>query len=568
MDDEMRLTRSQLHDPKYYIEHLLKIKKKSGEISPLIFNRAQQKLYDVVQAQRSQGKPVRVIILKARQLGFSTITEALLYHDSVTHSGVSTLIVAHTEEATSNLFTMSRLFHDLLPPEMQVKKKASNVQELLFENPTRNPTEKALHPGIRSRIRCATAGGQGVGRSATIHNVHMSEFAFWTGDKETTATGIMQAVPDLPGTSVFIESTANGYNEFKNRWDAAVRGESDFIPVFSAWHEDPDYRRPPDPGVVWSDEEIELRRRYSLDDEQLAWRRWCIRNNCAGDKDTFKQEYPSCPDEAFLTSGSSVFDNETVIARRVSSPKPIAQGEFTFEYDGLSITDIKFSERRGGYVSIYVHPIRYKPYVIGGDTAGEGSDFFTGQVLDNTTGQQVATLRHQFDEGIYARQMYCLGQYYNSALIGIETNYSTYPVRELERLKYYGMYVRETLDTYTHKTKKSFGFVTNSVTRPVIIANLVEIMRDTPDLVCDYTTLGEMLTFIYNEQRRPEAMAGEHDDCVMALAIAHHIRSQRSCVSEIPEPVRVEWSDDKWHDYNNASEDVRKYLIEKWGHPK
>lgn len=557
-----------LRDAKQYIESFLKIKTKSGSVIPFKLNPAQEKLYSVVQAQKAARKPIRIIILKARQLGFSTLCEALLFHSSATREGVSSLVVAHREDSTANLFAMSKLYYENLPEQIRPMKKASNAQELIFENPTRDPAEKERRPGLRSRIRCTTAGGKGVGRSDTLTNVHISEFAFWSGDKEATLLGIMQAVPNLPRTMVIIESTANGFDAFKDRWDAAVRGESDFVPVFFAWYENPEYRMKAPPGTEWTVEEREMKERYGLDDEQLAWRRWCIRNNCAGNVDTFKQEYPACPDEAFLTSGSAVFDNEIVIRRRETVPDPIMRGEFEYDYNGIEITNIRFTEREGGFVAIYEQPGRYKPYVIGGDTAGEGSDFFVGQVLDNTDGHQVAKLRHQFDEDVYARQMYCLGKYYNNALIGVETNYSTYPVKELERLQYPRLYVRETEDTFTHKLKKSFGFVTNSVTRPIIIAELVKIMRETPDLVCDFDTLGEMLTFVYNEHRRPEAMDGAHDDCVMALAIAHYIRPQMSYTEALPEPERVPWTEDMWEDYRNADETVRKYLIEKWGNPR
>jgi hypothetical protein len=557
-----------LRDPKQYIETFLKIQTKNGAVIPFVLNPAQQKLYSVIQTQRTAHKPVRIIILKARQLGFSTLTEALIFHQSATREGVKSYVVAHTDESTSNLFGMTKIYYENLPEQIRPMKKASNAQEILFENPTRDPEEKKNRPGLRSRIRCQTAGGKGVARSSTLTNVHLSEYAFWPGDKEATLLGIMQAVPNLPKTMVIIESTANGFDAFKSRWDAAVAGETDFIPVFFAWYENPEYRMAVPKDTTWTSSELEIQKRYQLDDEQLAWRRWCIRNNCSGNEDQFKQEYPSCPDEAFLSSGSPVFDSEIIIKRRGEVSEPIKRGEFEFDYDGLAIKNIRFKETQSGPVSIYVEPKPLYPYVIGGDTAGEGSDFFTGQVLDNTTGKQTAVLRHQFDEDLYARQMYCLGRYYNDALIGIEANYSTYPNKELERLRYPRLYVRQAEDTFTHKVRDSFGFMTTSVTRPVIIAALVEIMRDTPDLVCDFATLGEMLTFVYSEHRRPEAMSGEHDDLVMALAIAHYIRPQQSYAEAIPEAEKVPWTADMWEDYRNADEDIRKYLLEKWGNPK
>lgn len=551
-----------------YIRAFLKIRIKTGEIVPLEMNAPQRRLYQVIKEEHDAGRPIRIIILKARQLGFSTLTEAILFHSSATSAGVSSLIVAHRDDSTGAIFRMSKLFYDKLPRLIRPMLKTSNAQELVFENPSKNPNERAENPGLRSRIRCVTAGGRGVGRGETLTNVHASEYAFWTGDKSMTLLGILQAVPNLPGTTVIIESTANGYDDFKKRWDDAVAGRSDFRAVFFAWYENPEYRSAVPAGTEWTEEEEDLRRTYGLDDEQLAWRRWCIRNNCGGDINKFKQEYPATPDEAFLTSGNPVFDNEKVILRREVAPEPLKIGEFEYDYDGIKITNIRFVERESGFVRIYKEPESGVPYVLGGDTAGEGSDFFIGQVLDNRTGEQVCVLRRQFDEVIYAQQMYCLGMYYNAALIGVENNYSTYPTRELERLGYRNMYVREAEDTYTHRLRQSFGFMTTSVTRPVIIANLVAVARESLELISDYDTLGEMLTFVRNEHGRAEAMDGEYDDCVMALAIAHYIRPQQSYTAEADEGERAEWTESMREDYENATADERAMLIKRWGKPR
>ena len=207
--------------------------------------------------------------------------------------------------------------------------------------------------------------------------------------------------------------------------------------------------------------------------------------------------------------------------------------------------------------------------MIGGDTSGEGSDWFVAQVLDNVTGEQVAVLRHQYDEDTYAKQVCCLGKYYNEALVGIEANYSTYPIKRLEQLGYQNQYVRQQEDTYTGAIRKAFGFQTNVRTRPVIIGQLVEAMRDGIGTVNDRTTLEEMLTFVKNDKLRPEAEEGAHDDCVMALAIAWYIRpSQRMTLETKEAEGKVAWTQDQWDDYYNADEDGKKYLIRKWGEPK
>lgn len=556
-----------IRNAREYIENFLKIKTKDGRLVPFRFNKPQERLYEIIRREHEAGKPVRIIILKARQLGFSTVTQGLVFADTATRPNVRSLDVAHREDATTNLFRMSKLFLEELPQPIRPMVRASNAQEIVFENPTRDPAEKRRRPGLRSSIRCVTAGGSGIGRSDTLTNVHVSEYAFWAGEKAMTLTGILQAVPDQPGTMVIIESTANGFEDFKTRWDAAVAGDSDFIPVFFAWWENEEYRKPVPPGTVWTEQERSLQVRYDLDDEQLAWRRWCIRNNCGGDERIFDQEYPGCPEDAFLASGRPVFDNAAIMERLKEPAKPEMIGEFRYDYDGENITNIRFEENRAGCIRIYGMPKSGYPYVLGGDTAGEGSDFFTAQVLDNTTGKQAAVLRGKLEEVVYAHQIYCLGVWYNAALTAVELNYSSYPIRELERLRYPNLYVRIREDAFTHQPTKSYGFVTNTATRQLIIAELVAVMRDTPECVIDEGTLREMLVFAYNEHRRPEAMAGEHDDLVMALAIAHHVRPQAPFLPTLSQAEKVKWNESQWEDWERADDEGRAYLRKIWGNP-
>ena len=516
-----------------YIENCLKIKTKSGTVVPFRLNDAQRKLYAVAKRQQDAGKPVRLIILKARQLGFSTLTEGLIFHACATRKNVNALIVAHREDATANLFRMSKLFYDELPAPVKPMLRASNAQELVFENPSKLRSEREARPGLRSRIRCATAGGRGIGRSDTLQCVHLSEYAFWpdgADGKASTLAGILQAVPSLPGTMVVIESTANGFEDFKERWDAAVAGENDFEPVFFAWFENPDYSMPVVPGTEWTPEERELRDAYRLTDEQLQWRRWCIANNCGGSLDMFRQEYPASPGEAFLHSGTGVFDNEQIVLRLERLPAPAGRGEFT---------DGEWTERETGAITLYELPEEGVPYVLGGDTAGEGSDYFTAIVIDNVTGRIAAKLRQKYSEPEYVRQIYALGSFYNDALVAIETNFSTYPVMKLQEMEYPNQYSREREDTYTRQMKKSYGFRTDRQSRPRAIANLVEVFSSHPEWFTDRELLEEMLTFCYNEDHRPEALAGKHDDLVMGAAITYAVRhQQRMTVLTEPEKPR------------------------------
>ena len=233
--------------------------------------------------------------------------------------------------------------------------------------------------------------------------------------------------------------------------------------------------------------------------------------------------------------GKTVFDARAIQKRLETLETPIKTGFFKYEYDGMKITNIQWVSDKAGYIKLYDVP-RLTEYCIGGDTAGEGSDYFTGHVLDAKTGVQVAVLKHQFDADQYTRQMYCLGRYYKDALIGIEANFDSYPIRELQRLGYPKQYTREAQDTYTGKTEKRFGFKTTSLTRPTIISKLIEIVREHCDTINDKETLEELLTIVRNEKGRIEAPQGGHDDMMMGLAIAHEIRDQ---VVFINEPIVV-----------------------------
>ena len=227
--------------------------------------------------------------------------------------------------------------------------------------------------------------------------------------------------------------------------------------------------------------------------------------------------------------GKTVFSARAIQNRLDNIPNPLKIGYFTYDYDGLRISNIKWvNDKDNGYIRLYQLPNTpaFTEYCIGGDTSGEGSDFFTGHVLDARTGEQVATLKHQFDADQYTRQMYCLGVYYKYALIGIEANFDSYPIMELQRLNYPKQYVREAQDTYTGKTEKRFGFKTTKLTRETIVTRLIEIVREHCYLINDRDTLEELLTIVRNEKGRVEAPEGGHDDQMMGLAIAHQIREQ------------------------------------------
>lgn len=565
---------------KKYIEEFLKIKTKDSEIIPFKLNKPQLKLYDLLKRQSEAGKPQRVIILKARQMGFSTLTEAILFKRTATKANVNSGIIAHKDDATTNLFNMSKLFLEELPEQLKPKTKASNAKEIIFDDRDGN--------GLRSKVKCMTAGGDGIGRSDTFQNLHLSEVSSWTHAKEIL-DGLLQAVPNKPNTLIIVESTAKGYDYFKELWDKACDGENDFEPLFCAWWELDEYRLPCGE-LELTEEEQELKTLYNLDNEQIAWRRWCIRNNCGNDVNTFKQEYPSCPEEAFLASGECIFDKDIIVSQ-IEHNRPLISGwkRGEFEYKKTmhpvrnekgevvaidkKISDIKFVEKENGLITIHQEPsvkrnadneiIAKRRYTIGGDTAGLGLDYYTAKVVADDTQETVATLRKQrIDEDKYADQVYCLGKYYHDALIGLETNYSYAPTKELVELDYPNLYQRKRYETTTREIQKVFGFETSRLTKPIILQSLVTTMRENVAAECDIATLKEMLTFVRKENGKQEAQEGYHDDLVMAKAIANYISIEEGDVNWIKvEPVHKPKSRlEKFFEENEEDEDDEVYV--------
>ena len=278
-------------DLEHFARHALKLRPKAGMLEPFIFNAAQKKLHATIEAQRAKIGRVRIIILKARQLGVSTYVAARLYHRTINNPGLRTIIIGHERRASSNLFQIVRRFHDHMPEAIRPSVGASNAEELIFDR-------------LDSGYLVSVAGIEGAGRSATAQLLHASETAFWT-DLPLQMASLMQTVPDLPGTEIILESTANGFNDFQSLWRKAEVGESEFMPVFLPWSIDPGYRREIEGDFEMDSDERALADLHKLDKEQIAWRRAKISQ--LGSAERFPQEYPLLASEAFVSSNFDSF---------------------------------------------------------------------------------------------------------------------------------------------------------------------------------------------------------------------------------------------------------------------
>jgi hypothetical protein len=192
------------------------------------------------------------------------------------------------------------------------------------------------------------------------------------------------------------------------------------------------------------------------------------------------------------------------------------------------IDTIRWVNDKTGFIKIYEDPEKGVPYAIGGDTKGEGSDLYAGTVKNNNTGQRVATLHGAMESKPYTAQMLCLGYYYNTALIGIEMNFNTYPIELLTDWAYPRQYLRETVDTITKEIQKKFDWKTDGNTRPLIIERQITLINENIENFMDIDTLQEHITFVKDKNGRPDAMSGKHDDLLLSDMICEAVSDQQS----------------------------------------
>lgn len=521
--------------PYLLIEFCFYIADKQGELMPFFFNDVQS---DFISKFQNLGTSKPFYILKNRQQGITSLVVAMMLSYTITNPNFSSLLLADNVDNASAIFNdKCKYMYDKLPQRLKPKEKFNSKRELYFED-------------LHSSMRIATASDN-VGRSKTLNMVHLSEVAFYDCKISDLQKGIGEAL--VKNAINIYETTANGFNEAKDLWDSntCVNCFYEFYKTKEYVSKNYEYLETKD---SWLAERIKLLKQLNLTKEQITWyaEKYC--KNL--DKNAMKQEYPINPIEAFVSSSDCVFDKEKINFQLAIKPS-IKEKVGYFDYKKLvqpvknnigetvdtliDICDIRFIENPNGYIKIHEDPttedLKDKTdrelssshnYALGGDTAGKGTDFFACKVVDIVTRKTVATLHKQrMDEDIFAEQVYCLGSYFNNALIGIETNYSYHPTRILQNLSYPNLYMRERVDTMMRKVEMVYGFETTQKTKPIIIANLVSLLREDISIETDVETLKELTTFVRKTNGKQEAIHGAHDDLVMALAIAHFIAGQQ-----------------------------------------
>lgn len=565
-EEKLEVARLRLeHDDAYYSERCLQIVDQNAELRPLVLKQAQERLIRAKWAQERAGRPIRIIVLKARKEGISTIVQGLLLKRCTQLPNHRAQVIAHDSETASGIFEMAETMYANLPPEevagLLLKpptERASAGSELKWGQPSRH-ARLAGDRGLNSSYKVDTAGNYESGRGLTPFTVHMSEFAFWE-NPERKGKAVFNSVPDTPNTMIVIESTANGFNLFRNLWIAAETGNSAYYPLFIAWYEDPQYWMPfahveeREEFIAeighgpYGEAEPELIA-LGVQPEQLKWRRWAIVNKSNGDLRAFWQEYPAKAQEAFLATGRQVFSSiavsrlleqteNTDVEAEEGLIKP--QAMKTAQYMGrtVEVPDnplwVPAHAAQGVGTPLWrrweepdpglrtADPDKIRPpgqYVIeldsasGVETASKGSDYFAIQIINHRTLEQVAVWHaREIDPNVATEQLYLAALLYSVTVVmpdgrtriwrpwvAIETTggFGQSAATTLWKIyRYPNLYFRSPAEQKGERQEKRLGWSTDSATKPLLVDHAQDLLRQGRTGIKDKGTAQEMQTYV------------------------------------------------------------------------
>lgn len=561
--DDLKLTTEQLQKIKLIKQDFYKfakmnlyIKDKFANIVPFVPNEPQRALIDYVLLCIKEKRPVKVIILKARQMGFSTAVEALCYWWTSTNFNINSVIIGNDEKSSLNLYRMFRRYFDntniLFKPSVRYNTKSDLTFEKFDEN--------GKQIGLGSAIKIETAKNKSAGRSDTVNFLHASELGAWENGEDLVAS-LMQTVPDAEvmekPSMVFLESTAEGRgNYFHKEYVAAVNKKNNYQPLFAPWWILDTYERDAtfeDLGQLNDYESflVELMRKghetlghkFTVSEESIPRKLAYYRRKAkdfAATPERLPQEYPSTWEEAFIASGKNVF-NPLALQEMEKDATPLEDVKYykitpleDRPYEEFELERIPFEENETPDDFTYKAPLKiwekpkpYKEYVIGADVAEglKGGDFSVATVVDISTMAVVARWRGHCDPDKFGEILGALGTYYNYALIGVEVNnHGLTTVQKLRDTFYTNLYKRDRgYDEEWETPTVNLGWKTDMRTKRLMIDDLIKLVRERVIKDKDIVFINEAFSYVRDERGRMNAEEGSHDDTIMATAIAYQL---------------------------------------------
>lgn len=557
------------------------IKNKGGGEDVLFrLTRPQRRFVERLERLRKANKPIRLVLLKARQWGGSTTSQLYMAWLQLMHKvGLNSLIIAHQGAGSDEIKDMFDRMIKAYPVEMLHK-----LGETYNENEPKLVgvgKSGSIHrvPQRNCKIKIGTAERPDSCRGGDYNLVHLSEVGLWKvtdGKKpEDIVRSACSGVLLRPYTMIVYESTANGTgNFFQKEYDDAKNGKSQFEAMFVSWFDIEQY------SLAFQSEKEKQEFAQNLYDNRenenvsssreesgkylwWLWERgatleainWYIQERAKyTEHGLMAAEFPSDDVEAFVHSGARVFDKYKVENLRPSCKPPKYIGEVYADADegSKALQNLRFAEDKQGLLHIWELPepddekeIITDRYLTVVDVGGRSSkaDFSVIVVFDRLFMAEggkpvvVAQWYGHCDIDLLAWKAARIAAFYNNSLLVIESNTLETHDKErqvdgdqsqfiLNQIKdiYPNIYARKQSEEDVREgLPRKYGFHTNVATKPMIISTLVKVIREGLYTERDARCLDEYLCYEKKPNGAFGAIVGKHDDLLMTRAIGLHI---------------------------------------------
>lgn len=487
---------SHILDFLWYSERALKIKTKTAGLQSFKLRKYQKDYLEHLKKDFQDGI-IRSIVLKPRQAGLSTLIAGINVHRMATRFNYRGIFLADKFARTMEVHSIYSAFVNNIPEKIRPMIAKNNQEEILFDNP--DLLSRISNPGLGSGLKSETAQDENAGRSGTRMFSHMTEYAFYPY-AQAVDEGVQNSVPLARDTMIVKETTANGCSghgeAFYTQWQAAAANESVYKCFFVPWFDVDDYHLPVPRGFILTKQEIDLVKRCpGITNENLVWRRLKLKEYSSGSEsiftpeERFKQDFPSYPEEAFLSTGRPVFDLDRLKSHinELRSNQP--------EIKEVRLQK-KYLAMYPQFLTVFNVPDKSKKYIIGADVAEgvETGDFSNAFIMD-TDFNQVAVFHGHIDPDHFGHALVDLAEVYGNALIVPEiNNMGSTTLQSIKNRDYLRVYMRAVYEELEDsKETLKMGWRTTRSNKQLMLSKLVSKYRDREIRILDIKLLSEML---------------------------------------------------------------------------
>ncbi len=506
----------------YIDKGLLKVRAKAGGMVVFKPTWLQAKLYRHIRAQIARGKQAKVVILKARQIGFSTAIAMLFLSLTIVREAVVALVVAHEKKAADKIFAIYRRALHNLPEDDQPETDFDSMRHVVFAN---SESEFGVEIAVKGKL----------GRSDTVTYAHFSEYAWWEEQPETLQAAL-SAIPEAVGTIAVIETTANGWgDDFHEKWLEAentwTTQSTGWEPFFVPWFHHNEYHLKLPDDYTQTMEENALQAEHKLAKTQVHWRRHKIKNECGNDVNLFDREFPTTPTHAFRATGEHVFNQKSldfIATHNATDPLGIFDIGVTLEGEPYR----NYNER--GYFRVYKEPMPGREYAICADPThnlGLNPDDAAFHIFDIVSREQVAAFSGPMGADELGDCLVGAARMYANAYVIVETNIGFATVKRMHDGWGYGnIHYYKTAGEVGAEPTWQMGFQTTPRTRAESIHVTKRLIGEMLLIIRDKPTLAELQQFKEikkGDKKKAQAPKGKQDNLVMALCILCYVANDR-----------------------------------------